>query len=96
MGRNNTTATQVTPPMPLPLAVTTRFSRDHWIAEVRLITHQDDRSTSGYTLWTYTEPHDVANGSTDLTEPVRERAIGQFANRFARLLASPESTATDE
>lgn len=55
--------------------------------------HQDERSTSGYTLWTYTEPHDPASGSTDLTEEVTERAVGQFANRLAALLArSHEST----
>lgn len=83
-------------PLPLPLTVTTRFSRDHWVAEVRLITHQDDRSTSGYILWTYTEPHEAANGSTDLTEQVRDRAIGQFASRFARLLASAKTTEPDE
>lgn len=89
-------------PKQLPLTVTTRFSHTdevsgHWTAEVRLITHQDDRSSAGYTLWTYTEPHDPANGSTDLTEQVTERAIGQFANRLARLLAgAPESTAADE
>lgn len=82
-------------PVPLPLTVTTRFSRDHWTAEIRLITHQTERSTSGYTLWTYTEAHDDANGSSDLTEQVRERAIGQFASRFAQLLAVPEPRATD-
>lgn len=83
-------------PIPLPLTVSTRFSHDHWVAELTLMTHQDDSSDSGYILWTYTEPHDVANGSTDLTEQVRDRAIGQFANRFARLLASAPTAATHE
>jgi len=61
----------------------------YWTAEVRLITQQDEHGTSGYTLLTYTEPHDPANGSSDLTEQVPERATGQFANRLAELLAGP-------
>lgn len=81
-------------PKQIPLTVTTRFGHTsdisgYWTAEVRLITHQDDQGTSGYTLWTHTEPHDPANGSADLTEQVTERAIGQFANRLAELLAGP-------
>jgi|GEM_PF-4250098 len=91
-------------PKQLPLTVTTRFSQTddvsghgHWTAEVRLITHQDDRSSAGYTLWTYREAHDPAHGPTDVTEQVTERAIGQFANRLTRLLGGPpERTVPDE
>jgi len=65
-------------------------------AEVNLLTREDDSGSSGYTLWTYTQAHDAANGAADLTEQVRERAVGQFANRLARLLSAAETTVTDE
>ena len=81
--------------MQLPLQVSSYFSDGRWTAEVRLITPTPGQGEAGYTLWTYTEPHDVANGPTDLTEKVRERAVGQFANRLARLLTAPDTTATD-
>jgi len=76
--------------------VTTHFSRDRWVAEVNLLTREDDSGSSGYTLWTYTQAHDAANGAADLTEQVRERAVRQFANRLARLLSAAETTATHE
>lgn len=91
MGRKDTPAT----PVPLSLTMTTRFSRDQWIAEVTLATQQDDSGSSGYTLWTYTQAHDAANGAADLTEQGRDGAVGQFANRIARLLSAAETTATD-